>query len=164
MSSSKKRAPKQRAVKCSIQISEATPDDVPKLLAIITKEFPYLKTTARRVWDRIDNPYFMVLKMVDSRHGIIGFAEFQALDADNGIARLNAVAIKEEFRGKNHSKRLMKAALKKTRENGCRKVVLLVRVNNRKAKSLYRSLGFTKAGMYGRLIDGKKIEEWEKRL
>ncbi|MFH1224290.1 MAG: GNAT family N-acetyltransferase [Candidatus Diapherotrites archaeon] len=153
-----------RKTKLSVQIADATPDDVQELLALIKKEFPYLKTTARRVWDKIDNPYFMVLKMVDSKRGIIGFAEFQALDADNGIARLNAVAIKEKFRGKRHAKRLMGAALKKMRGNGCTKAVLLVRVNNRKAKSLYKGLGFKKMGMYGRLIDGKKIEEWEKRL
>ncbi|MFH1697206.1 MAG: N-acetyltransferase [Candidatus Diapherotrites archaeon] len=144
-----------------MKVEEARAEDVAELTELIAQEFPYTKITEQKVWDKIDNPHFLLLKAADKKHGIIGFTEFQALDHENGIARLNNITVLKEFRGKDYSKSLLSLALKETKALGYKKIILLVKENNKTAKSLYKGAGFKKLGMHEKLIDGDKVEEWE---
>jgi len=147
-----------------MRIEEAKAGDVKELRELIGREFPYAGITEQKVWDKIDNPFFMILKMAGGKGEMVGFAEFQVMDTENGIARLNGITVRDGFRGKGYSKKLLAGAVKKIRENGYKKIILMVKVKNSTAKKLYKGLGFVKVGTLGKLIDKDKVEEWELSL
>lgn len=144
-----------------MMLEEAMAEDAPAIRELILKEFPYAKVTERKISDKIGNPFFMILKGVGKGGEMLGFAEFQVMDAEAGIARLNGITIREGARGKGYARELMDGAIKKIRENGYKKIILLVKVENKTAKELYRGLDFKKTGTLGRLIDNSRVEEWE---
>ena len=84
--------------------------------------------------EEIDNPAacFLVAMQQDE---VLGYG-----DVDN-------IAVFPEFRGHGVGRTLMAALIEKARENGGVFITLEVRTSNLPAIAMYRSLGFTEAGV-----------------
>ncbi|MFW5879395.1 MAG: GNAT family N-acetyltransferase [bacterium] len=83
------------------------------------------------------------------------FYSFSTFHAKN-LINIHDIIILPDYRGKGVGKKLMQEIIKMAKNNNCIKVTLEVRHDNNRAKSLYRSLGFsdTTPPMYF----------WEKKL
>ncbi|HYF48761.1 MAG TPA: GNAT family N-acetyltransferase [Planctomycetota bacterium] len=74
----------------------------------------------------------------------IGFSTFAA----KPLVNIHDLAVLPACRGHGLGKRLLEAVTRKARELGCCKVTLEVQENNRPARRVYQSCGFTQA-VYG---------------
>ena len=65
----------------------------------------------------------------------------------DGKASVFSVAVLEKHRGKGYSKKLMKKAMDRAKEKGCKVMELNTEVNNTIANNLYTGLGFEFKGL-----------------
>jgi len=62
-------------------------------------------------------------------------------------ASVFSVAVLEKFRGKGYSKKLMKSAIDRAKQKGCKIMELNTETTNDVANNLYKSLGFELKGL-----------------
>ena len=65
----------------------------------------------------------------------------------DGKASVFSVSILEKWRGKGYSKKLMKSAIDRSRQKGCKILELNTETTNTVANNLYKSLGFELKGL-----------------
>lgn len=75
---------------------------------------------------------------------VIGYAGMWKIEDEGHITN---VAVHPEFRGTHIGKKLMEALIKLAKDSGIRAMTLEVRKSNYIALNLYKSLGFTEAGI-----------------
>jgi ribosomal protein S18 acetylase RimI-like enzyme len=65
----------------------------------------------------------------------------------DGKASVFSVAVLEKFRGKGYSKKLMKSAIDRAKQKGCKIIELNTEITNDVANNLYKGLGFELKGL-----------------
>ena len=102
--------------------------------------------------EEIDNPAacFLVAMQQDEvlgyggMHTVLGYGGMHTV---LGESYVDNIAVFPEFRGHDVGRTLMAALIEKARENGGVFITLEVRTSNLPAIAMYRSLGFTEAGV-----------------
>lgn len=102
--------------------------------------------------EEIDNPAacFLVAMQQDEvfgyggMHTVLGYGGMHTV---LGESYVDNIAVFPEFRGHGVGRTLMAALIEKARENGGVFITLEVRTSNLPAIAMYRSLGFTEAGV-----------------
>jgi len=141
-------------------ISEAKEKDIKFLEKIIAKEFPYKKMQKEKIAERLKNQNIKIFKKTQNRK-IIGFVEIQKFPE---AWMLNAISIIPQERQKGHAKELLSHAIKFIKNSNGKKIRLLVKKNNLRAKKLYNSAGFNFVQIHEKIIDDSIIEVWEMNL
>lgn len=137
------------------------PKDVPVLLKLISKEFPYKSFDEEQFNERVLQPSVFVFKIVQGKE-LAGFIDLEFLS--EGVGRITAMSVLEKFRGKNLGKKLAEFAINFFKKQACRKIVLLVRKENEAAKKIYALAGFQKTRTLEKKIDDAIVEEMELAL
>ena len=102
--------------------------------------------------EEIDNPAacFLVAMQQDEvlgyggMHTVLGYGGMHTVLGESDV---DNIAVFPEFRGHGVGRTLMEALIEKARENGGVFITLEVRTSNLPAIAMYRSLGFTEAGV-----------------
>ena len=141
-----------------MQITRVEEKDIPEILALIKKEFPYLQVDLEKIRERITSGRIMVLKAAE-KNALLGFIETEFLEG--GIARINGLTVKPEHRKEGVATGLLEEMLKQLELKGIARVLLLVKQSNDEAKKIYQQKGFQFVGLYQREIDGAIVEEME---
>ena len=111
--------------------------------------------------EEIDNPAacFLVAMQQDEvlgyggMHTVLGYGGMHTVLGYGGMhtvlgeSYVDNIAVFPEFRGHGVGRTLMEALIEKARENGGVFITLEVRTSNLPAIAMYRSLGFTEAGV-----------------
>jgi len=79
------------------------------------------------------------LLVADIGGKVVGYIAIMDLGAN---AKIMSFAVKREFRRKGIGTKLLKAAIKRCKEKGKRKILLEVRISNTVAQHLYKKNGF----------------------
>ncbi|MCX6799319.1 MAG: GNAT family N-acetyltransferase [Candidatus Diapherotrites archaeon] len=141
-----------------MQITRVEEKDIPEILALIKKEFPYFQVGLEKIRERITSGRIMALKAVE-KNALLGFIEAEFLE--EGIARINSLTVKPEHRKEGVATGLLEEMLKQLELKGIERVLLLVKQSNNEAKKIYQQKGFQFVGLYQREIDGAVVEEME---
>lgn len=136
------------------------PQDVPIVLKIVQKEFPYRRFETEQFHERVLQPSVFVFKAVN-RNELAGFVDLEFLDEQTG--RITALGVLEKFWGKKIGKKLVDFAIDFFRKQACKKIVLLVAKENKTAKKIYEQAGFKKTKELEK-IGGKEAEEMELQI
>jgi len=137
-----------------MEIEKASGKDLPEILSQVRKEFPYLEMDEEKLKERLLHPNIFIYK-IKKGEKLAAFVDFEILV--NFVGRITAVAVLQEFRNSGFGKKLVSLAIEKLKEAGCKKILLIVAKENRRAISLYKSFGFRKieGGEYE--ISGKEV-------
>ena len=113
-----------------------------------------------RLEEKISDDSFMLTKYLEGNR-FVGFVEVELLGSE---ARINALVLGEEFRGKGIGAMVIENTLEGLKENGIERVSLLVSPANLKAKGLYEKAGFEFVGVLQDIESGDTFEEMEIEL
>ena len=101
----------------------------------VDKTFTYaLPSEDPKYWGKL------ISKVFYEKNEPIGFVSYYKKRPYRGVILF--VSIKEEYKGKGYSKKLVKYACKELKNMGCKSVELVTRTNNIRAINLYTGLGF----------------------
>lgn len=142
------------------KIAPIEPQDVPTILKIVKKEFPYKQFEAEKFHERVLQPNVFVFKATEAKE-LAGFIDIEFLDEQTG--RITALSVLEKFRGKKIGKKLVEFAIDFFKKQACNRIVLLVTKENETAKKIYSKAGFKKTADLGK-IGEKEAEEMELNL
>lgn len=95
---------------------------------------------ASEITGRHDSAYAVAIK---DNH-VVGYAGVAVVDGD---AHINTIAVDAQYRKLGIGRQMMMWSLNAARALGAQQVSLEVRVSNTAAQALYRSFGFTQAGV-----------------
>ncbi len=132
--------------------------DFAVLQPLIKEEFSYLKLGRSGLHKKLRDKKLFLFK-AEEKGKMQGFIEIEILN--NGWAIINAVAVLVKSRGRGIGKKLIEFAIDFLKGKKIERIVLLVSEENKKAKELYRRLGFEFAGIHPKQINGKIVEEME---
>lgn len=144
-----------------MKIVKADKEDVNEILLLLQKEFTYVKADSVIFLKRLENENIFIYKIIENSK-FLGFIDMQILE--NGIARINGVAIIDKARGKRLGKELLEFGIQFLKNKGIERIKLLVKENNETAKKLYKDAGFSFVDLHHENIDGSVIEEMELNL
>lgn len=116
------------------------PQDLKKIMPLINDEFSYACLDLSDLKSRFNSKRFIFFKVVKGSK-IVGFLETEILH--HGIARINGFAVFKPYRRKGYGQYLLKNAINVLSNLGLNEIILLVRSDNKEAKSLYKKLGFS---------------------
>jgi ribosomal protein S18 acetylase RimI-like enzyme len=139
-----------------LPVKKVSVEDLPEISQLIAETFPYTSFTPEKLAERLDQGIQM-FKVEEEE--LIGFIEIELLDMVEQIYRINALQVKEEYRGLHHGQELLQFALKHLKKTGASQVILLVEKDNEVAKHLYHEFGFQFLKKHDKLINGKEVEE-----
>lgn len=89
----------------------------------------------------------------------VGVATLQYMEEENHI---EFVGVDPEFQGKGYGRMILRKILDQFFEEGCEQVALIVSDDNKKAKELYRSLGFQTRELVSRWYRLERMnEDWK---
>ncbi len=137
------------------------PKDVPEILEIIKKEFPYKEIGIERFHERALQPSVFIFKILEGKK-LAGFIDLEFLDEQTG--RITAMSVLAQYRGKKIGKKLVEFAIDFFKKQACGKIVLLVKQSNETAKKIYSLAGFRKTKTLANKIDGETVEEMVKTI
>ena len=128
-------------IKPSFQVM--LPEHIDQVVAIEMLSFPTPWTRRAFQFELAENDFaFYIVALLDGR--VVGYAGMW-LVLDEG--HITNVALHPDFRGGGNGRLLMTELLTRAAVMGASKITLEVRVSNRIARSLYRSLGFMDMGI-----------------
>lgn len=145
------------------KIRAAQEEDVPEILALIQEYFSYTQMDEKELSRRINSPTFFY-HTAREKNAFAGYAEWEIIDEEKKIIRLNGIAVLSEFQGRGWAHALIQAGEKTAREKGMKKMMLLVAEKNHSAKELYARNEWVFARKHLRKINGENTEVWEKKL
>ena len=145
------------------KIQIAQEKDANAILALIQEYFSYTEIDEHELLRRIHSPKF-IYHYTQKNNQIIGFAEWEIIDTEKKIIRLNGIAVLPAFRGTGCAHALMGEGERVAREKGMKKIVLLVAEKNNTAKELYTHNKWTFVRKHLKKINGENAEVWEKEL
>jgi ribosomal-protein-alanine N-acetyltransferase len=116
--------------------------DLAELSSIEKASFkdPYPSTLILTL-SRLSPQYFLVAEVSGKPVGYIS-----ALAQTKGVAHLFSLAVHPQYRKLGVARSLLKALISRLRAGGFTRLILEVRISNRPAITLYKSLGFKPAG------------------
>ena len=141
-----------------MKVEEVKEADFAEIVSLIKGDFPYVSVDRKKIGERLSSGKIFVLKAVEGEK-LLGFIEAELLEA--GVARINGLTVKEEFRGKGTATLLLDGMLALLKKKKMRRVMLLVKQGNSEAKNLYQKKGFKFMGLYQRELDNSVVEEME---
>jgi len=141
-----------------MDIKRIEKSDYDEVIKLIKVEFPYVDFDLAKIGERVKSGKVFLFKAVE-KGKLMGFVEVELLE--EGIARINGLTVKEEFRKKGVAKKLVEFAVKFLKEKKIERVLLLVKEKNEAAKKVYNEAGFKFIGMYKRGLDNAMVEEME---
>ena len=141
-----------------MQIKELDERDLPGIIALIKREFPYVEIRIEKIRERIASKRVFVLKAVE-KNSLLGFIEAEMPEPT--IARINGLTVKPEERNKGIATALLEHMIGFLQSRGAKRIMLLVKQGNDEAKKLYETKGFKFMGLYQRQIDQSIVEEME---
>jgi len=143
----------------SVQIRDATPTDLPQLLALESL-FPGDRLTARQLRHHIATGRHLFRVAADAS-GLLGYA-LVFLRRGSQRARLYSLIVSPEARGLGLGRRLLADAETGAGAEGCNRLGLEVRADNAAAIGLYRSAGYgelaPRPGYYDDGMDALRFE------
>lgn len=144
-----------------VHLRRATTADIPAIMAIEARCFRSDRASApalRRLMRSSSSAVF-VASVGGEVAGYIGLLT----RADSDCARIYAVALRADVRGRGIGLALMRRAERTARSRGAMRMRLEVRVSNRRARGLYRALGYESLkplpGYYGDGGDALRMEK-----
>jgi len=81
------------------------------------------------------------IKVLHDQDAFVGFVAYYKKTADEGF--LNFVCVKPEMRGKRYAEQLIRYAENDLRRMGARRIKLLTRTINHRARALYTRMGYS---------------------
>ena len=141
-----------------MKILKAKSEDADLILPLLKKEFSYVKADSAIFIKRLEEENIFIYKIIEDSK-FAGFVDMQILE--DGIARINGLAIVYNARGNNLGKELLEFGIQFLKEKGIARVKLLVKEKNETAKKLYTEAGFAFIGLHHENIDESVIEEME---
>jgi ribosomal protein S18 acetylase RimI-like enzyme len=141
-----------------MRIEKVAEKDLPEINGLVEKEFPYVERSSEKLKEKMREGRIVIFKAVKAKR-ILGFIEVEFFEQE--IARINGLSVKEDARDKGVGKTLLQSAVEFLKEKDVKRIVLLVKQSNRKAKELYEKNGFKFIGLYHREIDNAVVEEME---
>jgi ribosomal protein S18 acetylase RimI-like enzyme len=142
-----------------LRIEKAELNDALELSRMIKREFRYAGFSAKNIKERLGKEAVEIFKAVEeNEQRLIGFIDWEVLDMMEKVARINAIAVKKDFRGRDYGKDLLEFGIRQLREERFRQILLLVEKENEVAKNLYQSFGFTYLEPYSQKIEGKEVD------
>ena len=140
-------------------IIEPAKKDFKEINELVKTEFPYTKKKLKKTSSRLKqgNKIFLAKE----KEKILGFIEFRFKDF---TAELLGFAVKKEFQKKGVGKKLFSFFVEYCVEKGMKKIFLIVKKENLRAKNLYKSKGFFKTKDLKKKIDNSVIEEMQLAL
>ncbi len=142
-----------------MKISKVVKEDFDEISCLVKEEFPYTKKKMNSVERRIKDG--SIIFTAQENNFFLGFIEFKVISSS---AKLLGLAVKKEFRKKGAGKKLFDFLIDYSKKNNLKKIFLLVKEDNLKAKKLYKSKNFIKTGFLQKKIEGSKIEKRELNL
>ena len=142
-----------------MEIVRVSVSDLPEVAGLIMREFPYMNATLEKLRERIGRKNYFIYKAVSGRQ-LSGFVDFE-IDSSGELGKLNGLEVKDKFRARGIGKELLKFAVEFLESAGCRRIQLLVKEKNEKAKLLYKEFGFEFIGMYNKQLDNSLVEIME---
>jgi ribosomal-protein-alanine N-acetyltransferase len=123
-------------------IREMKEADIPFVCDIESSIFskPWSASSFRSSIKDTNNIYLVV----EDEEQIIGYCGLWGIV---GEGQINNVAVKKEYRNKGIGKKMLQRLLELGKENGLEEFTLEVRVSNKNAIQLYKSLSFKDAGI-----------------
>ena len=144
-------------------IERVTEYDAPEILELILKYFPYLENDLPLLLKRIlDSHFFLQKCMVNER--LAGFSEWQIIDSEKKIVRLNGIVVKPMHQRKGYATALLEKGEEWARKKKANKIILLVAETNMGAKKMYQKEGYSFSRWNLKKINGEKAEIWEKKI
>ena len=140
-------------------VKKVEAQDLEEISQLIAEEFPYTDLTPEKIAQRL-SAGIEIFKLEEDE--LIGFIELEQLSLE--VYRINALQVKEEFRGQQYGRELLEFALNYLKAKGAQGIILLVKKDNETAKKLYQKMGFQFLKDHEKLINGKKVEEMQLRL
>jgi ribosomal protein S18 acetylase RimI-like enzyme len=134
-----------------------------EILPLIEEYFPYHEITMEELMRRLQSDHFWFHQSME-KNQLIGYAEWEILDAKNKVVRLNGIALLKKFHRKGMGNALLKEGENTAQKKGMKKMILLVAEKNIPAKKLYQKNGWKFERMHMKKINGEKTEVWEKEL
>jgi len=145
------------------EIKPASENESRKILPLIQEYFSYTQIDEKELAWRIHSPKHFY-HCVHEKSQFAGYAEWEIIDAEKKIIRLNGIAVLPEFRGRGCAHALLHEGECVAREKGMKKMTLLVAEKNNAAKELYAHNKWVFARKHLRKINGENTEVWEKTL
>lgn len=142
-----------------MQIVKAQDSDFREISGLIMREFPYMNATPEKLRERTGRKNYFIYKAVANKE-LAGFVDFE-IGSSGELGKLNGLEVKEKFRARGIGRELLKFAVEFMQGAGCRRIQLLVKEKNEKAKALYREFGFEFVGMYSKRLDNSLVEIME---
>jgi len=137
---------------------KARKSDLVEILKLVEKDFSYTGFDRKKLEQRLSDSDLAVFRLSLGKR-LAGFSEIEFFD--DGSARLNAISVAEELRGRDLGKKLLDLTVRELRKTDVERVFLLVKRDNVIAKNLYAQCGFRFAGLHDRTIDNSAIERME---
>lgn len=141
-----------------MDIKEIEESDYPEVIGLIKVEFPYVDFDLGKIEQRVKSGRIFLFKAVEKAK-LMGFVEVELLE--EGIARVNGLTVKKEFRKNGVAKALVEFAIEFLKKKKIGRILLLVKEENKAAKKVYKEQGFNFIGMYKREMDNAMVEEME---
>jgi ribosomal-protein-alanine N-acetyltransferase len=142
-----------------MKIIKAKEKDFKEINELIEREFSYTTKGMPAIKQRIKQGNLVFIAR--NKNVFFGFIEFKL---NEFTASLFGISVKKEFRKKGIGKKLLNFFVDYCKKKGTKKISLIVKKNNFKAKNLYKSKGFIKAQELNKKIDGSTIEKMELTL
>ena len=144
-------------------IRPARPDDLSALVAIENAVFP-LDRISRRSFRHLLTRAHAVSLVDEDRQGLTGYVTV-LLRKDTPLARLYSLAVLPRCRGRHLGEKLLAAAERACRQQGCTALRLEVHPRNAVARKLYEKKGYREFGRYREFYeDGSDALRLEKPL
>jgi ribosomal protein S18 acetylase RimI-like enzyme len=142
-----------------MKIVKARKKDFSGIQKMVESEFPYTKKTIEKIETRIKNKS-LIFTAIKGKE-LLGFVEFKLNKEKAGFFGL---VVKQEFRGKGIGRKLFSFFLDYCRKKQIKKISLIVKKDNLKAKNLYLSEGFFKVKELEKTIEDSTVEEMQLNL
>lgn len=144
-----------------MEIIKAGISDIPNILLLLKKEFPYVDADSKTMAERMEKSHIFIYKLVEKKE-FLGFIDMQLLSFNR--ARINGLAVAEDARGNNFGKKLLEFGIDFLKKKNVKRIRLLVKEENGRAQKLYKEAGFDFVGLYHENLEGSIIEEMELSL
>lgn len=139
-------------------VRSATPDDLPRLLALQAVAFPDPHRTLLRNGVRAGLALVATGAVPDrSGQGVAGPVGYALFTADGGVVHVAELAVGPAHRRRGHGRRLLAAVAARHPDHG--RLQLTTRVDNEAARAFYASLGFEEADRLPGHYDGAATDE-----
>ncbi len=138
-----------------VRIRPAEKKDRWEILALGSREFPYIEHPDAFFLERMHRNYFFVAEVEGK---FAGFIDMEPTVNDEYTAMIMGFAVRPEMRGKGIGNALMEFALRFLKAVGFRRVIMYSKKDNDVANHIYKKHGF-------RIVkEHKGILKWEREL